>query len=100
MKTSSTHDIEETLILLIKGKNKKAFNYFYNLCGAALYSFIDRNLKNKIHCESVFRNVCVRITRDIDHYDAGKSTLYPWMFTIAEDEIQAVNCGNNDIKKC
>jgi DNA-directed RNA polymerase specialized sigma24 family protein len=83
--------MEETLFLLIKGKNKKAFNYFYNLCGATLYNFIDKNLKDKVHSEAVFQNVFVKISRDIDHYDPLKGTLYPWMFTIAQDEIMTEN---------
>ncbi len=93
MKTSHSHDLEETLFLLIKGKNKKAFNYFYNLCGATIFSFIDKNLKDKIQCEAVFQNVFAKISRNIDHYDPLKSTLYPWMFNIAQDEIKTVNSG-------
>lgn len=93
MKTFQTNDMEETLFLLIKGKNKKAFNYFYNIFGATLYNFIDKNLKDKIQCERVFQNVFVKISQDIDHYDPCKSTWYPWMCNIAKDEIQTVNSG-------
>ncbi len=91
MHTSQSHDTEETLFLLIKGKNRKALHFFYNYCGATLHNFIDKNLKDKIQCETVFQNVFVKISQNIDRYDPGKSTLYPWMFTIAQDEIQTVN---------
>ncbi len=86
--------MEETLFLLIKGKNKKALNYFYSFCGATLYSFIDKNLTDKIQCEAVFQNVFVKISQDIHQYDPIKSTLYPWMFNIARKEIQTVNSGS------
>lgn len=85
--------MEETLFLLIKGKNKKAFNYFYNLCGATLHTFIDKNLKDKIQCDAVFQNVFMKISKNIHQYDPCKGTLYPWMFNIARDEIQTVNSG-------
>jgi DNA-directed RNA polymerase specialized sigma24 family protein len=83
--------MEETLFLLIKGKNKKAVNYFYNFCGATLYNVIDRNLTDKVQCETVFQDVLLKITQNIDHYDPRISTLYPWMFGIAQAEIQTVN---------
>jgi DNA-directed RNA polymerase specialized sigma24 family protein len=85
--------MEETLFLLIKGKNRKAFNYFYNLCGATLYNLIDKHLKDKIQSETVFQNVFVKISQNIDHYDPVKSNLYPWMIDIAQHEIQIVNSG-------
>ena len=85
--------MEETLFLLIKGKNRKAYNYFYNLCGATLFDFIDKNLKDKFQSETVFQNVFVKISQDINHYDPNKSNWYPWMFNIARDEIRTFNSG-------
>jgi DNA-directed RNA polymerase specialized sigma24 family protein len=85
--------MEETLFLLIKGKNRKAYNYFYNLCGATLFDFIDKNLKDKFQTETVFHNVFVKISQDINHYDPHKRNWYPWMFNIARDEIKSVNSG-------
>jgi len=85
--------MEETLFLLIKGKNRKAYNYFYNLCGANLLHFIDMNLKDKFQSETVFQNVFVKISQDINYYDPHKSNWYPWMFSIARDEIKSVNSG-------
>lgn len=93
MKTTTTPDLEETLLLLIKGKNKKAFNFFYNFFGAALYNIIDKNLKAKVQCEDVFQNVFVKISQDIEEYDPRKSTLSPWMFNIAQHEIAILNEG-------
>lgn len=91
MKTTFSPDIEETLFLLLKGKNKKAFNFFYNLWGAALYAIIAKNLKNNMQDEDVFQNVFVKISQDIDHYDPLKTSLVPWMVTIAQNEIHSIN---------
>ena len=94
--------MEETLFLLIKGQNKKAFNFFYNLFGSALHAIIDKNLKDKIHCDDVFQGVFVKISQDIEQYDSRKSMLFDWMKEIAQREIQSVNSSfytNNRIVK-
>ena len=83
--------MEEMLFLLIKGKNKKAYNYFYNLCGAALYKVIDNNLKDKIRCEAVFQEVFIKISEDIDLYDPRKNRLFNWMIDVARNEIKSIN---------
>lgn len=83
--------MEETLILLIKGKNKKAFNYFYNIYGAALYEIIDKNLKDRIRCEDIFQDVFTKISEDIEQFDPGKSRMFNWMYDIAHDKIRTVN---------
>ena len=83
--------MEETLFLLIKGKNKKAYHLFYNLCGAAMYKVIDNNLKDKIRCEDVFQDVFIKISEDIHLYDPRKNQLFNWMIGIAQTEIRSIN---------
>lgn len=83
--------MEETLILLIKGKNKKAFNFFYNIYGAALYEIIDKNLKDKFRCEDIFQNVFLKISASIEQYDPRKSRMFNWMYDIAHNEIETAN---------
>ncbi|MFD1768861.1 RNA polymerase sigma factor [Sphingobacterium suaedae] len=74
---------EDTLIDLLKKKDRRAFNYLYDHYAGALYGVIIRVVLHKNYADEVIQNVFVSIWNHIESFSHERGRLYTWMINIA-----------------
>lgn len=79
------HLSEDTLIDLLKKRDRRAFNYLYDNYAGTLYSVIIRIVIHKDYADEVIQNVFVKIWKHVDLFNRGKGRLYTWMINIARN---------------
>lgn len=83
---SPLHNLpEETLILLLKKKDQRAFNYLYDNYAEALYGVVSRIVDSTAYAEEVIQDVFVKIWKNVHLFDSEKGRLYTWMINIARN---------------
>ncbi|MBS1685816.1 MAG: sigma-70 family RNA polymerase sigma factor [Bacteroidetes bacterium] len=76
---------EQELITLVKSHSKEGFDLLYSSYAPAFYAVIFRTVKESALAEDLLQEVFVKIWRNIDKYDPGKSKLFTWMIRIAKN---------------
>ncbi|MGO3109706.1 MAG: RNA polymerase sigma factor [Sphingobacterium sp.] len=77
------HIAEDTLIALLKKRDRRGFNYLYDNYAGALYGVVIRVVLHKNYADEVIQNVFVKILNHADLFDDKKGRLYTWMINIA-----------------
>lgn len=90
---------QDELLVLLKDKDEKGFNYLYDNYSAALYGVILRIVIFKDDADEVLQDVFVKIWNSFSQYDPEKGTLYTWMLNIARnsaiDKLKSKTFQNN-----
>lgn len=79
------HLSEDTLIDLLKKRDRRAFNYLYDNYSGALYGIIIRIVIHKDYADEVIQDVFVKIWKHVDLFNHAKGRLYTWMINIARN---------------
>ena len=74
---------ETELVAFLKQKDRAVFDYLYNNYSAAIFSVINKIVKDYHTSEDTLQDVFVKIWNKIDQYETSKGTLYTWMMNIA-----------------
>ncbi len=87
------------IVLLLKNREEKGFNYLYENYSAALYGTIIKVVLFEDEANEVLQDVFIKIWNSIDSFDETKGALYTWMLNIARnsaiDRIRSKNFKNN-----
>src|SRR5690606_32578947 len=76
---------EETLIDLLKKRDRRAYNYLYDNYAGALYGVIIRIVLHKNYADEVIQDVFVKIWKYVESFNQDKGRLYTWMINIARN---------------
>lgn len=76
---------ETDLVLLLKQRDKTAFDYLYERYSGALYSVILNIVSDKETGSDILQEVFVKIWRQVEQYDPSKGRLFTWMLNIARN---------------
>jgi RNA polymerase sigma factor (sigma-70 family) len=76
---------EDELVVLLKQRQRSAFDYLYDNYSAALYSVVLSILANTELSQDTLQEVFIKIWRQIEQYDAAKARLFTWMVNIARN---------------
>lgn len=79
------HLPEDTLIDLLKKRDRRAFNYLYDNYAGALYGTIFCIVIHKDYADEVIQDVFVKIWKHVDLFNQDKGRLYTWMINIARN---------------
>ncbi|MCC5943537.1 MAG: sigma-70 family RNA polymerase sigma factor [Bernardetiaceae bacterium] len=85
LNTSKTIAEENSLINLLKQKDKKGFSLLYENYAPTLYGVVLRIVGNKEVAEDTLQEVFIKIWKHIEQYNATKGTLFTWMLNIARN---------------
>ncbi len=101
MNTASVTYSEETLISLLKKKERTAINYLYDNYSKVLYGVIFNGINNEEVAEDLLQEVFIKIWKNIESYDPARGRLYTWMINIARNssiDYQRSKQNKKDIK--
>jgi RNA polymerase sigma-70 factor (ECF subfamily) len=73
---------DSALIVLLKQKDRKAWEYLYEKYAGALYGLIRQVMGDTKFNEETLQQVFVTICDNISQYDPSKSSLFTWMINI------------------
>jgi RNA polymerase sigma-70 factor (ECF subfamily) len=76
---------QDELIVLIRGRNQKAFSYLYDNYSQALFGVINSIINDQEESEDVLQNTFLKIWNNFPNYDESKGRLYTWMLNIARN---------------
>jgi len=76
---------ESELVVLLKSKDRNAYNYLYDNYAGALYGIIMNVIGKEDLARDILQEVFVKIWRNIDQYESSKGRLYTWMLNIARN---------------
>ena len=76
---------ESELVLLLKQRQRSAFDYLYDNYSGALYSVILSVLRNEALSQDTLQEVFIKIWRQIEQYDTTKARLFTWMVNVARN---------------
>ncbi|WP_194776076.1 RNA polymerase sigma factor [Pararhodonellum marinum] len=76
---------EEQLIAGLRSRDRKTIEYLYEKYSRALFAVISRIIQDKDIAEEVFHDAFVKITKNMERYDASKGRLYTWMANICRN---------------
>lgn len=76
---------EEELVLLLKQNNEIAFRYLYDNYSGALYTVINKIIKDKDAADDLIQDVFFKIWKNFANYQPEKSRLFTWMMNIARN---------------
>jgi DNA-directed RNA polymerase specialized sigma24 family protein len=80
---------EETIILLMKERNERAFSHLYDVFAPALYGFITARVTDEKQAIAVHRHTFAFVWKHIGEYDSSKQRLLAWMISIAMRECRS-----------
>lgn len=87
------------MIVLIKGKDQKAFSYLYDNYSQALFGVINAILNDHEESEDVLQKAFLKIWTNFSSYDPAKGRLYTWMLNISRNlAIDATRSRHEKIK--
>ncbi len=84
MNTNNPYE-EGELINLLKRKDMRAYDYFYDKYAPALFGFILRVVKNEEAANEVLHEIFTTIWFKINSYDPGKERLFSWLLKITRN---------------
>ena len=70
------------LIAGIKNKDQEALISLYNCYAPTLMGIVVRQVKNQKASGEILQDVFIKIWKNMDDYDATRSSLFTWMLTI------------------
>ena len=76
---------EEELVLLLKQKSRRGFDYLYRQYSGALYGLVRKVVTDEETARDVLQEAFVKIWNNIDKFDATKGRLYTWMLNLARN---------------
>ncbi|GLB49990.1 RNA polymerase sigma factor [Neptunitalea lumnitzerae] len=76
---------QEELVILIKKKDPRSFDYLYDMYADNLFGVIHTILKNKEESEDVLQEAFVKIWNNLDAYDDNKGRFFTWILNIARN---------------
>jgi RNA polymerase sigma-70 factor (ECF subfamily) len=77
---------EESLVTLLKQKDKSAFSYLYDNYSGALYGIVLKILnRDEETAQDILQEAFVKIWKNLERFDAGKGTLFTWMLNITRN---------------
>jgi RNA polymerase sigma factor (sigma-70 family) len=90
---------EDEILLLLKKKDRKAFNFLYDNYSSALFTIINKIVDDYHTSQDVLQEVFVKIWSRIDQYDARKGRLFTWIMNIARNASIDVLRSKGEIMK-
>jgi len=90
---------EEEILVLLKMKDRKAFNFLYDNYSTALFTIIHKVVNDYCTAQDVLQDVFVKIWARIDQYDNHKGRLYTWMMNIARNAAIDILRSKGEIMK-
>ena len=84
MTTKSIID-EPNLILLLKKRDKVAFDLLYDRYSSALYGIIMKVVNSEELSQEILQDVFVKIWNNFESYDSTKGRLFTWLLNIARN---------------
>jgi RNA polymerase sigma factor (sigma-70 family) len=85
MPALQTKYTEAELVMLLRQRQRDAFNYLYDSYSGALFSIILDILTDRELAGDVLQEVFLKIWRQVDSYDETKGRLFTWMLNIARN---------------
>lgn len=76
---------DDQLILLLKSKDQRAYNYLYDNYSSSLFAIIRRIVGEGEEASDVLQETFVKIWRNIEQYDKSKGRLFTWMINVARN---------------
>lgn len=76
---------ETELVLLLKAKDQRAYNYLYDNYSGALYNVIVKVLGTREEGVDVLQESFIKIWKNIGNYDVNKGKLFTWMLQITRN---------------
>lgn len=76
---------EPDLILLLKGKDQRGYNYLYDNYAPALYGIIVKIIGDREEATDVLQECFIEIWKSIENYDSTKGRLFTWMLQITRN---------------
>ena len=76
---------EADLVLLLKQRDRSAFDYLYEQYSGALYAVVLNIITDRETASDILQDVFVKIWRQLDQYDPAKGRLFTWMLNIARN---------------
>lgn len=76
---------EPDLVIMLKSKEEKAFNYLYDNYAGALLGVIKKIISVEETAVDVLQEAFVKIWKNIDSYDISKGRLFTWMLNVARN---------------
>lgn len=83
MHASNATATENTLVFLLKSKDKKGFAMLYDSYSPALYGVVLKIVRSEEIAKDVLQDSFVKIWIHIDAYDRCKGNLFTWLLNIA-----------------
>jgi len=92
--TPQAEQMQQQIISLLRGRNKRGITLLYEHYSAALYHIIIRVTQSEKISEEVLQDVFVKIWTRFDQFDDSKGRLFTWMAQIARNSaIDATRSG-------
>lgn len=85
MYPSNATATENTLVFLLKSKDKKGFSLLYDNYSRALYGVVLKIVRSEEIAKDVLQDSFVKIWIHIDAYDPSKGSLFTWILNIARN---------------
>ncbi len=76
---------EPDLVIMLKSKDERAFNYLYDNYGGALLGVIKKIISIEETALDILQEAFVKIWKNIDSYDITKGKLFTWMLNVARN---------------
>lgn len=76
---------ETELVILLKAKDQRAYNYLYDNYSAALYSIIVKILGDREEAVDILQESFIKIWRNVENYDHDRGRLFTWMLQITRN---------------
>ncbi|WP_395047106.1 RNA polymerase sigma factor [Flavobacterium sp.] len=75
----------DDLVILIKNRNQKAFEYLYDNYAKAIFGVIHSIVEDVEESEDILQKTFLKIWDHFDSYDPSKGRLYTWMLNISRN---------------
>lgn len=79
------HPIENTIIPLLKEKDKQSVELIIEYYGDTLYGIALKMMNDASEAEDVMQESFIKIWKNAEKYDAKKSRLFTWMLNIVRN---------------
>ena len=84
--SSDIRVVEENIISLLKKKDQRGIELFYDRYSNVIYGFLYRVLQSDELAEEALIEVCMRVWRTIETFDSEKERLFTWTINIARQQ--------------
>ena len=81
--TADARVIEDNIVSLLRNKDQRGMELFYDRYSTTLYGFLFRTLQSDELAEEALMEVCLRVWRSIEVFDPDKERLLTWAINMA-----------------